>query len=66
MRTVQRAHGTGGYNSYAAGATVTVLGNTGALPRQGIVLRGGIQKRMGRDKLSAGGTFTMGSANVTL
>ncbi len=35
-------------NSYAAGATVTVLGNTGALPRQGIVLRGGIQKRMGR------------------
>ena len=54
-------------NSYAAGATVTVLGNTGGLAKTGYSFAWWNTKADGTGtNYTAGGTFTMGSANVTL
>ena len=54
-------------NSYAAGATVTVLGNTGGLAKTGYTFAGWNTKEDGTGtSYAAGSTFTMGSANVTL
>jgi len=54
-------------NSYAAGATVTVLGNTGGLTKTGYTFAGWNTKADGTGtSYTAGSTFTMGSANVTL
>ena len=53
--------------AYASGATVTVLGNTGALVKTGYTFAGWNTAANGSGTSYAGGaTFTMGSANVTL
>jgi len=52
---------------YAAGATVTVLGNTGSLVRDGFTFNGWNTAANGSgDSYAAGETFTMPAANVTL
>ncbi len=54
-------------NSYLAGATVTVLGNTGNLANSGYTFAGWNTAANGTGDAYAGSqTFTMGSANVTL
>jgi len=54
-------------NNYAAGATVTVLGNTGGLAKTGYTFAGWNTKADGTGtSYAAGSIFTMGSANVTL
>jgi uncharacterized repeat protein (TIGR02543 family) len=50
-------------SSYTSGAAVTVLGNTGGLTRSGHTFTGWSN---GTDTYTAGDTFTMGSADVTL
>lgn len=50
-------------NSYTTGAAVTVLGNTGGLTRSGFTFSSWSN---GTDTYTAGDTFTMGSADVTL
>ena len=52
---------------YEEGATVTVLGNTGDLARDGYTFAGWCVNSDGTgDSYTQGQTFTMGSANVTL
>ncbi len=54
-------------NSYAQGASVTVLGNTGNLARTGYTFSAWNTTANGSGTAySAGSTFSMGSANVTL
>ena len=54
-------------NKYQAGATVTVLGNTGNLANTGYTFVGWNTVANGSGtEYTAGGTFTMGSANLTL
>lgn len=54
-------------NAYAAGATVTVLGNTGSLVKSGYTFTGWNSAANGSGTGYVGGaTFAMGSANVTL
>ena len=54
-------------NTYLSGATVTVLGNTGALVRTGYTFAGWNTAANGSGtNYNAGETFIMGSANVTL
>lgn len=50
-------------SSYASGDTVTVLGNTGDLTKSGYTFSGWND---GMNTYAAGGTFNIGSANVTL
>lgn len=54
-------------STYSNGATVTVLTNSGSLTKTGFVFSGWntLATGLGSDR-AAGGTFTMGSANVTL
>ena len=52
---------------YLAGATVTVLGNTGSLVKTGYTFTGWNTAANGSGtSYIAGNTFTMGSSNVTL
>jgi uncharacterized repeat protein (TIGR02543 family) len=54
-------------NKYAAGATVTVLGNTGSLVNTGYTFSGWNTAASGSGTAYAGGaTFAMGSGNVVL
>jgi CSLREA domain-containing protein/uncharacterized repeat protein (TIGR02543 family) len=54
-------------NAYVAGATVTVLGNTGSLVKTGYIFAGWNTLANGSGTSYAGGaTFAMGSGNVTL
>ncbi|MEM4247794.1 MAG: InlB B-repeat-containing protein, partial [Candidatus Nanoarchaeia archaeon] len=54
-------------NSYSAGATVTVLGNTGNLSKTGYVFAGWNTAANGSGtSYQSGDTFTMPSSNVTL
>jgi Listeria/Bacterioides repeat/Listeria/Bacterioides repeat/Listeria/Bacterioides repeat/Listeria/Bacterioides repeat len=54
-------------NNYTAGATVTVLGNTGPLVKTGYTFIGwNTQSNGGGTNYETGVTFTMGSANMTL
>ena len=54
-------------NRYTTGATVTVLGNTGNLAKTGYSFAGWNTRADGMGtSYTAGSTFTMGSANVTL
>jgi uncharacterized repeat protein (TIGR02543 family) len=54
-------------NVYAAGSTVTVLGNTGSLVKTGYAFAGWNTAANGSGASYAGGaTFTMGSSDVTL
>ena len=53
--------------NYLAGATVTVLGNTGSLVKTGYTFTGWNTAANGSGtSYIAGNTFTMGSSNVTL
>jgi uncharacterized repeat protein (TIGR02543 family) len=54
-------------NTYTTGQTVTVLGNTGSLVKNGFTFAGWNTQTdgLGTDR-AAGSTFAMGSANVTL
>jgi uncharacterized repeat protein (TIGR02543 family) len=54
-------------NKYLAGATVTVLGNTGSLVQTGYTFAGWNTASSGSGtSYSSGATFAMGSANVML
>ena len=54
-------------NNYIAGATVTVLGNTGNLTRSGYTFAGWNTKADGSGTLYAGGaTFAIGATSITL
>jgi uncharacterized repeat protein (TIGR02543 family) len=54
-------------NAYVAGATVTVLGNTGSLVKTGYTFGGWNTAANGSGTSYAGGaTFAMGSGNITL
>ena len=53
-------------NSYAEGATVTVLGNTGSLKKTGYAFDGWSIIKDSASGYTGGNTFTMGTSNVTL